>query len=83
MPFALSVAQLEINCLNRVMDRHPSGCLPVEKFPTFASGQQDRGPVALSGFHPQFPRAKPRDVPQEESPAYGDGSGRPVHSVRL
>jgi hypothetical protein len=37
-------------------------CLPVEKFPTSASGRQGRGPVALSGFHPQFPRARLRDV---------------------
>jgi hypothetical protein len=55
----------------------------MEKFPTCASGQQGRGLGTLLSFHPQFPRAKLRDVPQEESPAYGDGCGRPVHSVRL
>jgi hypothetical protein len=52
-------------------------CLPAEKFPTFASGRQGRGPIRLSGFHPQFPRARLRDVAggrMEESPAYGDGS---------
>jgi hypothetical protein len=32
------------------MDHHPLGCLPVAKFPTFASGRQDRGATTLSGF---------------------------------
>ena len=31
----------------RVKDHHSSGCLPAEKFPTFASGRQGRGPVSL------------------------------------
>ena len=40
----------------RAMDHHFSDCLPAEKFPTFASGQQDRGPVTLLSFHRQFLR---------------------------
>ena len=55
------------------MDHHSSGCLPVKKFPTFASGRQGRGPVRLLDFHHQFHLTRPRDVAQEESPAYGDG----------
>jgi hypothetical protein len=36
------------------MDHHSSGCLLAEKFPTFASGRQDRGQVNSSDFRPQF-----------------------------
>jgi hypothetical protein len=46
----------------REMHHHSSGRLLAEKFPTFASGPQGRGPVSLSGLYPQFPRARPRDV---------------------
>lgn len=60
----------------RAMDHHSSGCLPVEKFPTFASGRQGRGPVRLLGFHHQFHLTRQHDVAQEESPTYGDGSAR-------
>jgi hypothetical protein len=38
----------------RAMDHHSSGCLPAEKFPTFASGRQGRGPVRLLGFRLRF-----------------------------
>jgi hypothetical protein len=37
-------------------------CLPAEKFPTFASGRQGRGPVRLLGFHHQFHLTRLRDV---------------------
>src|SRR6266446_4921846 len=60
----------------RAMDHHSSGCLPVRKFPTFASGRQGRGATTLLGFHHQFHLTRLRDVPREESPAYGDGSVR-------
>jgi hypothetical protein len=36
------------------MDHHFSGCLPVEKFPTFASGRQGRGATTLSDFRLHF-----------------------------
>ena len=39
----------------RAMDHHSSGCLPAEKFPTFASGRQGRGPVRLLSFRSLFP----------------------------
>src|SRR5208282_6475435 len=58
----------------RVMDHHSSGCLPAEKFPTFGSGRQGRGATTLSDFRRQFRLTRSRDVAQEESPAYGDGS---------
>ncbi len=57
----------------KAMDHHSSGCLPGAKFPRFASGRQDRGQVNPSGFRPQFRLTRLRDVPREESPAYGDG----------
>jgi hypothetical protein len=63
----------------RAMDHHSSGCLPAEKFPTSASHRQDRGATTLLNFHPPFPRARRRDVHQEESAAYGDGSARRAH----
>src|SRR6516164_3875576 len=63
----------------KAMDHHSWGCLRVEKFPTFASGRQRRGPATLLSSRRQFPRARLRDVPQEESPAYGDGSVRLTH----
>jgi hypothetical protein len=50
----------------RAMDHHSWGCLPVVKFPTFASGRQGRGPVRLLGFHHQFHLTTLRDVAQEE-----------------
>jgi hypothetical protein len=56
------------------MDHHSSGCLPVGRFPTFASGRQDRGQVNPSDFRPQFRLTRLRDVAREESPAYGDSS---------
>jgi len=62
----------------RAMDHHSSGCLPVEKFPTFASGRQDRGQVNPSDFRPQFRLTRLRDVAREESLPYGDGSAKPV-----
>jgi hypothetical protein len=46
----------------RAMDHHSSGCLPVEKFPTFASGWQGRGPVRFLGFRHHFHLTRPRDV---------------------
>src|SRR6266404_962127 len=58
----------------RAMDHHSSGCLPAEKFPTSASDRQDRGATTLLGSHRPFHLTRPRDVAQEESPAYGDGS---------
>jgi hypothetical protein len=36
------------------MDHHSLGCLPAEKFPTFASGRQGRGATTLSGSPHQF-----------------------------
>ena len=36
------------------MDHHSSGCLPEEKFPTFASGLQGRRATTLSDFRRQF-----------------------------
>jgi len=42
--------------MNRAMDDHSSGCLPAEKFPTFASGRQGRGlestPIGEAGPRP-------------------------------
>jgi hypothetical protein len=64
-------------------------CLPAEKFPTFASGRQEREPVTLLNSHPPFSRARLRDVAQGESPAYADGSalvsslGSPVIIVQV
>jgi hypothetical protein len=58
----------------RAMDHHSSGCLPVGKFSTFASGRQDRGQVNPSNCRRPFHLARLRDVAQEESPAYEDGS---------
>jgi hypothetical protein len=63
----------------RAMDHHSSGCLPVEKFPTCASDRQGRGPVRLLAFRHQFHLTRPRDVAQEESPAYGDGFALQAH----
>src|SRR5215469_5225735 len=57
----------------RAMDHHSSGCLPMEKFPTFASGRQGRGPVTLLGFRSPFPRAMRRNVFRQESPALVGG----------
>ena len=39
------------------MDHHSLDCLPAEKFPTFASGRQGRGPATLLNFRRLFPRA--------------------------
>ena len=41
------------------------------------------GATTLSGFHRQFHLTRLRDVAREESPAYGDGSARRAHWVRL
>ena len=49
--------------------RHSSGCLPAEKFPTFASRRQGRERVALLDFRRRFHLTRLRDVAQEESPA--------------
>jgi len=46
--------------------------------PTCASDQQNRGPVITLRYRHLF---KPRDVAQEWSPAYGDGSARQVRSA--
>jgi hypothetical protein len=46
----------------RAMDHHSSGCLPAEKFPTFASGRQGRGATTLSDFRLQFHLTRSRDV---------------------
>src|SRR6266481_2027337 len=43
------------------MDHHSSGCLPAEKFPTFASDRQDRGATTLLGSRRQFHLTTPRD----------------------
>jgi hypothetical protein len=59
------------------MDHHFSGCLPAEKFPTFAFGRRGRGATTLSDFRRQFHLTRSRDVAPEESPAYGDGSDTP------
>jgi len=53
------------------MDHRSSGCLPAEKFPTFASDRQGRGPVRLLDFRRQFHLARRRHVAQEESREYG------------
>src|SRR6266404_8447794 len=63
----------------RALDHHSLGCLPAEKFPTFASGRQGRGATTLLGFRFQFHLTRLLDVAQEESPAYGDGSARRAH----
>jgi hypothetical protein len=46
----------------RAMDHHSLGCLPAEKFPTFASGRQGRGATTLSDFRLQFHLTRSRDV---------------------
>jgi len=46
----------------RAMEHHSSGCLPAEKFPTFASGRQGRGPVTFLSFRSPFPLTTLRDV---------------------
>jgi hypothetical protein len=59
----------------RAMDHHSSDCLPVEKFPTFASGFSRIGDQ--EGFQVLVVRfAEPGRVIllEEESPAYADGS---------
>src|SRR5215469_7918528 len=48
--------------VSRAVDHHSSGCLPAEKFPTFASSRQGRGPTTLSNFRGQFHLIRPRDV---------------------
>jgi hypothetical protein len=37
------------------MGHRSSGCLPAEKFPTFASGRLGRGPATLLSFRSLFP----------------------------
>jgi hypothetical protein len=66
----------------KAMDHHSSGCLSAEKFSTFASGRQARGATTLLGFGREFHLTRLRDVPREESVAYGDGSGRQARWVR-
>jgi hypothetical protein len=46
-------------------------CLPVEQFPTFASGRQGRGATTLSDFRCQFHLTMPRDVAEEATEETG------------
>jgi hypothetical protein len=52
------------------MDHHSSGCLPAEKFPTFASGRQGREPVSLLSFRSLFPLTRRHDVALFECAAW-------------
>jgi hypothetical protein len=56
----------------RAMDHH----LPAEKFPTCASGRQDRGPVTLLGFRRSFHLTRPRDL------CFHTSTGRPDRANR-
>ena len=62
-------------------------CLPAERFPTFASGRQGRGPVTLLDFHRHDSRPLRRDVKtpskdqltaQLQSPLKGQSSSNQI-----